>query len=303
MSGRVIEIADSGRYLSVYRGFLKVAAEGVELGRVPLADIDVLMLSGHGNALSTNVINALLDQGAVIVVCGSNYHPSAMIWPVASHHLHSARLKLQIGASRPLKKRLWQGIVRAKIENQSAVLGFFNADDNGLSALAERVGSGDPENLEAQAARKYWPLLMGKDFRRDTKGSGKNALLNYGYAVVRAATARSLAAAGLHPALGIHHHNEGNAFCLADDLMEPFRPLVDLVVKRLADEEMEEVTPEAKRKLAGILALELSSAVGAGSLSNCLLRLAQSLVKSFADGKAELDLPLSPLPLELEAVD
>lgn len=303
MNGRVVEISETGKYLFVSRGFLVVTAEKQELGRIPIADILVLVISGAGNSLSTNVINSLLENDVFIIFCGANYHPSGLVWPLDSHHLPGQRLNLQIAASQPLKKRLWQMIVRAKILNQAAVLDYFGIPDPRLASLAKRVGSGDPENCEAQAARRYWTPLMGPEFKRNTQALGINSLLNYGYAVLRAATARATAIAGLYPALGIHHHNQSNPFCLVDDLMEPFRPLVDLYVKQLHSQGIEEVTPDSKRKLAGILSLDLTSHLGASPLSNCLLRLAQSLVKSFENGKADLVLPLSPLPIEIEAGD
>ncbi len=301
MTGRVVEISETGKHLSISRGFLVVTVKKQELGRVPLADILVLIISGMGNSLSTNVINALLEKDVSIIFCGPNYHPLGLVWPLGSHHLPVQRLKLQIAASRPLKKRLWQRLVQAKILNQSAVLNYFGAPDPALAGLAKRVGSGDPENCEAQAARRYWSPLMGSEFRRNTDGGGINSLLNYGYAVLRAATARAVAVSGLYPALGVHHHSQANAFCLVDDLIEPFRPLVDLTVKKLYRDGVVEIEPDSKRRLAGILNLDLTSHLGVSPLSQCLLRLAQSLVRSFETGKAELVLPLSPLPIEIEA--
>ncbi len=299
MNGRVIEISDSGRFISIYRGFLVIKSEGQELGRVPLADIQILLLSGFGNSLTTNVVSSVLENGGTIVFCGKIYHPSAILWPIGSHHVEAGRLQLQINASKPLKKRIWQVLVKKKIGNQAAILESLNLDCEKIRLLAQRVGSGDPENLEAQAARIYWPLLMGKEFRRDTDGDGANALLNYGYAVLRAATARGVSASGLQPSLGIHHRSEANAFCLVDDLMEPFRPLVDLFVYRLIGQGIDRVTPEAKQKLVSVLSIELSANVGASSLSNCLMRLSQSLVKSFQSNRVEIELPQSPLPMEL----
>ncbi len=299
MNGRVIEISDSGRYISVYRGFLIIKSEGQELGRVPLSDIQILLLSGYGNSLTTNVVNTVLENGGTIVFCGKNYHPSAVLWPIGSHHVEAGRLQLQINASKPLKKRIWQALVKEKIGNQAAILESLNLKNEKIRQLIQRVGSGDPENLEAQAARIYWPLLMGNEFRRDTDGDGANALLNYGYAVLRAATARGVSASGLQPSLGIHHRSEANAFCLVDDLMEPFRPLVDLFVYKLTGQGIDRVTSEAKQKLVSVLNIELSASVGASSLSNCLMRLSQSLVKSFQSNSVELELPQSPLPMEL----
>lgn len=274
-----------------------VNKEKEERGRVPLADIDILMLTSQGNSLSTNLINALLEQNAMIVFCGHNFQPVGMVWPTVPHHLHPLRLQLQIDASVPLKKRLWQSLVQSKIRCQAEVLNFFNKSDQDLVSLAKQVGSGDPQNCEAQAARRYWTALMGKEFRRNPKTEGINSLLNYGYAVLRSATARALAGSGLHPSLGVHHHNQSNSFCLADDLMEPFRPLVDWTVKQLADEEQLEMVPDVKKQLAGILKMDIDTPRGHSPVSNCLLKLSQSLVKSFTDRKPELELPCSIIPL------
>ncbi|NIQ00045.1 MAG: type II CRISPR-associated endonuclease Cas1, partial [Nitrospinaceae bacterium] len=153
------------------------------------------------------------------------------------------------------------------------------------------VGSGDPENCEAQAARRYWKPLMGPAFKRDVKAEGVNSLLNYGYAVLRAATARAVAASGLHPALSLHHHNQANPFGLVDDLMEPFRPCVDQVVRKLKDEGLEEVIPDTKRQLAAVLDMDLKTERGTTPLSNTLFHMAQSLVTSYETRKDCLILP------------
>ena len=157
------------------------------------------------------------------MLCGSDYLPTAWLWPVDGHHVQALRMRCQLGASRPLCKRLWQVVVKAKISQQKNVLDLLQFCDGGLGSLARRVKSGDPDNVEAQAARRYWPLLFGKEFRRERYGPFPNPFLNYGYTVLRAAMARAVVSAGLHPSLGIHHHNRANPMCLVDDLMEPFR--------------------------------------------------------------------------------
>ena len=220
MIGRIVEIAEDGRHLSVHRGFLKVAAAGEELGRVPLDDVAAVVGNAHGLTYSNNLLTALADRGVPFVVSGPNHQPAAILWPVAGHHLQTARMLAQIDAAKPLCKRLWQAVVQAKIRNQGAVLEAVGQPHGAFDRLAATVRSGDPENVEAQAARRYWPLLMGGDFRRDRTADGANALLNYGYGILRAATARAVMAAGLHPTLGIHHHNRGNPMCLVDDVME-----------------------------------------------------------------------------------
>lgn len=153
--------------------------------------------------------------------------------------------------------------------------------------------------MEAQAARRYWPLLFGPEFRRDRSRPGINSLLNYGYTVLRSATARAVVAAGLHPSLGLHHRNRVNDMCLVDDLMEPFRPVVDLMTVRLVGNGTETVTPEAKRGLAGLVSADMRTEQGTSPLATCLERLAISLGQAYESGEPTLSLPLAPLPLEL----
>jgi CRISP-associated protein Cas1 len=296
MIHRVVELQEQGNHAHLERWFLVVERAGQEAGRVPLDDIAVLLFSGPGNSLSTNLITALSERSVCVVVCGDNYHPKALVLPFDSHHLHRQRLEAQINASEPLKKRLWQQIIRAKVENQSACLRRCTQPDPTLDALIHRVGSGDPENIEAQAARRYWSGLFDEGFTRDPARPGINALLNYGYAVLRAATARALVAAGLYPALGLHHTNQANAFVLADDLMEPFRPLIDAHVHDIWRAGASDVSTSAKRTLAKLLVADVATADGHTILATALHTAAQSLSRSLLDGSAALDLPDSLFP-------
>lgn len=301
MIGRIVEIAQDGRHLSVNRGFMVVEWKGEELGRVPLDDIGAVIANAHGITYSNNLMVELSRRGAIVVLCGANHSPVAWLWPLSGHHVQAGRMRVQLDATRPLCKRLWQLIVRSKIEQQAAVLNALGRTGSGLRLLARQVASGDPANMEAQAARRYWPLMFGDAFRRDKDGDGINGLLNYGYAILRSATARAVTAAGLHPSLGIYHRNRGNDMCLVDDLMEPFRPLVDLTVMRLVLGGTVEVTPEVKHRLAELTAADMRTNQGTSPLATCIERLAASLAASFESGKVVLDLPLSPLPLDLAA--
>jgi CRISPR-associated protein Cas1 len=299
MNGRVIEIASDGRHLAVSRGFMTISAEGHEVGRVPLDDIGVLLCHAHGLTYSNNLMVALTERGVAIVICGVNHMPVAWIWPLDGHHVQSLRMRHQLQTREPLRKKLWQCIVRAKIAQQASVLKRLGKPHEAFEFLGRKVRSGDPENVEAQAARRYWPLLMGDEFRRDRTAGGTNALLNYGYTVLRAGVARAVASAGLHPSLGLHHYNRGNSMCLVDDLMEPFRPITDYVVVQLAAAGQVDVTPFAKGQLAGVLSFDLETEAGISPISTCLERLALSLATAFEIGKAELELPASILPLEI----
>ena len=301
MIGGLVEIAEEGRHLSVHRGFLKVTADGDELGRVPLDDITALILSGPQITLSKSLMVALAERKAVIVVCGRNWHPVSFSLPFDVHYESAGILKDQIAVSEPLRKRLWQQVVRAKIANQTVVL-RHHAPNSGaigeLEILRRRVKSGDPENMEAQAARHYWPALMGSDFRRDRRADGVNALLNYGYTVLRAATARAVCGSGLHPALGLHHGSRVNPFALVDDLMEPFRPVVDSTVRDMS-EGVTSLDSDRKRILAAVLREDVMLETGVAPVVNGLSRLAQSLVSSLATKRQALAIGVMREPGQL----
>ena len=308
MTGRVVEIAEDGRYLSLSRGFLVVEAQGRELGRVPLDDIAGVVANAHGLTYSNNLLVALAERGVVVVLCGPNHVPAAFLWPVDGHHVQARRMRAQLDVPVPQSKRLWQALVRAKIRQQGAVLETRGAPAGAFEELARKVRSGDPDNFEAQAARRYWRLAFGEEFRRDQDAGGVNALLNYGYAILRSTVARGVMGAGLHPSLGLFHRNRANPLCLVDDLMEPFRPFVDLAVLRLRDAGHEAVTPETKRFLALVPALDLPTAEGTTPLSTVVARAATSLAQAYESGKASLDLPAgdgskawAPMPLEWPA--
>jgi CRISP-associated protein Cas1 len=299
MIGGLLELSQDGLSLRKFRGFIIVHEKGVEVGRVPLDDITALLLTSRQATLTTEVINALQERGAIIVHCGANYHPLGLTVPLADHFAHAGILKNQIAISEPLKKRLWQKIVREKINSQRGALMQVNpsfARMADFDNFEKRVRSGDPENMEAQAARLYWPAFMGKEFRREQHGSGVNGALNYGYAILRAATARAVVGTGLHPALGLHHSSAVNAFQLVDDLMEPFRPMVDLTVRNLwTDQDRAQdcdLTPDDKRQLAAVLQRDLMTDKGVSPLIQCLAVLARSLVHAIANKTPELEFPL-----------
>lgn len=299
MIGRVVEIAADDRHLAVFRGFLTVSTKGEEVGRVPLDDISVLLAHAHGLTYSNNLMVELAQRGAIVILCGPNHMPVAWLWPMDGHHVQSLRMRQQLEAGAPLRKRLWQGLVKAKIEQQRAVLERLGRPDGAFDLLARKVKSGDPENIEAQAARRYWPLLMGESFRRDRSAGGANAMLNYGYTVLRAGVARAVTSAGLHPSVGLHHSNRSNPMCLVDDLMEPFRPIVDYMVTGLIALGEAEVNPKTKPVLAQVLAFDMATEQGTTPVSTCVERLAFSLAQSFETGNPALALPRTLLPLEM----
>ena len=303
MSGRVVEIAEEARHLSRHRGFLLVSDADGEIGRVPLDDIGAVIVTARAASYSNSLVAELARRNIPLVVCGANFAPLAWLWPFAAHHMPNLRLRRQLDASKPLKKKLWQILIKAKIQQQAAALDAIGARSGGVLSYAAKVRSGDPANCEAQAARRYWDLMFGETFRRERGGDGINALLNYGYAVLRSAVSRAVVASGLHPTVAIYHSNRSNAFALADDLMEPFRPFVDVQVHRLVATGTKEVDKEAKTALARTLVLDVETERGVTPLTTAVLRSAQSLADSFFSGKADLDLPPPQKPLFLVGGD
>lgn len=298
MVGRVVEIETDGRHLAISRGFLVVSEKGAEIGKVPLDDIAAVVANAHGLTYTNNALVELSSRGVPVVLCGASHMPAAIVWPVDAHHAQTGRMNDQISASLPLKKRLWAQIVRAKILAQGATLAAIGADHRGFFLLSRKIRSGDPDNVEAEAARRYWPLLFGSEFRRDKGGDGINGLLNYGYAVLRAGVARAVMAAGLHPSFGLMHSNRSNPMVLIDDMMEPFRPTVDREVWRLVQDGASDVDREAKAALARIMVVDLPTESGLSPLMVCAERLVQSLARAYAGEESALDLPLPALPLE-----
>jgi CRISPR-associated protein Cas1 len=231
MTDRILDLSEHPAYLSVNNGLLVIAQDGRDDQTVPLADLAAVVVSHPQVKYTHAVLAGLTAAGASFVTCDARHLPVGMLLPIDAHYVQTERFALQATAPLPLRKRLWREIVRAKVRAQGRLLAGLHGDDQGLIALAAAVRSGDAGNIEAQASRRYWPALFADPaFRRDFEAEDQNRLLNYGYAVLRAIVARALAAAGLHPSLGLHHHNRYNPFCLADDLMEPLRPLVDKAV-------------------------------------------------------------------------
>lgn len=299
MIGRIVEVADDRRHLSMHRGFMVVqdtGGERKELGRIPLDDIAAVIANAHGLSYSNNLLVALAERGAPFVLCAANHNAVGMLLPIEGNFEQSRRIEAQIAATQPTHKRLWAIIVRAKLEQQAATLDAIGAPTAPLMALVRKVKSGDPENIEAQGARRYWSLLFGKDFKRDQQGEGRNALLNYGYTVLRAATARAVIAAGLHPSIGLHHSNANNAMRLVDDLIEPFRPRVDLKVWQLGCNDELHVTPETKHALVHTLYDDMQSGAGVTPVMVCMQKLATSIAQVYLGQRDKPDLPLPGMP-------
>ena len=234
--------------------------EGVRT--VPIEDVGVVVLEDRQITITNIALDALLQNNCAVITCDERHMPAGMFLPLEGNTIQSERFANQIEASLPLKKQLWQQTVQAKIRNQASVLKRLSGVEVGcMLAWANDVKSGDSDNLEGRAAAYYWknifPSMPG--FTRDREGEMPNNLLNYGYAIVRAVIARALVASGLLPTLGIHHHNRYNAYCLADDIMEPYRPYVDEMVINImrSDIDYGELTPNLKKQLLGLPVTEV----------------------------------------------
>lgn len=239
----------------------------------------------------SNLITSCEQNNCIIVFCDRKHLPVSVLLPLSGNSLHSKILNIQTSVKKPIKKRIWQKIVIAKIESQIKALLSCGKNSPALEQMKSRVRSGDTDNIESQAARVYWPLLFGNDFRRNQKKKGTNSLLNYRYALLRASVARAICGTGLHPALGIHHHNQYNPMCLADDLMEPFRPIVDRKVYKLWEKELFDINKRTKSFLLSLLTEPLILKDRRLPLMVALQHTATSLKKALTEGPESLEIP------------
>lgn len=283
-------------YLSLRDGQLLVRLPAEERSRsIPIEDIGVLILDHQQISITHGLMNALEAHKCALITCSASHMPSGLFLPLNAHSLQSERFQTQIEATLPLKKQLWQQTVRMKIQNQARVLEEVYAHPQAnMLAWVKQVRSGDPDNLEARAAAYYWANLFPSlpKFTREREESAPNALLNYGYALLRAVVARSLVSVGLLPTLGIHHHNRYNAYCLADDIMEPYRPYVDKFVQEIYEREYpESLTKDIKHRLLTIMEQDVVIDGITHPLSIATSLTASSLVRCFEGSSKQIDYP------------
>jgi len=252
---------------------------------VPIEDIGIIILDHQQITITQAVLAKLLANNTAVITCNHTHHPVGLHLCLEGHTLQSQKFKSQIAASLPLKKQLWQQTVMAKIENQAALLHSERAENKYLLRLATSVKSGDAGNLEAKAALYYWKNIFPDflEFTRQRDGAPPNNLLNYGYAILRALVARSLVASGLLPTLGIFHRNQYNAYCLADDIMEPYRPFVDKTVCDIVrmNGNFLEMTGGMKKQLLSISSMDVVMEEQKSPLMNAVQRTTASLAKCF----------------------
>jgi CRISPR-associated protein Cas1 len=294
VTDRIVDASEAVAGLRVRHSQLVIELADGQRQTTPLSELAVLVVSEPAVVMTQAVISGLAECGGSVVVCGRDRLPVAMMLPLQAHSTQGERFAQQARAPLPLRKRLWQQVVRAKIRAQGRLLQELHGSDAGLAAMAERVRSGDAGNLEAQASRRYWPLLFAdRKFRRGSEGPDQNSHLNYGYAVLRAAVARALCAAGLHPSFGLQHHNRYDPFCLASDFMEPFRPLIDRAVYHWVQEH-DPALPLDKEAKAALISPVMQRYQVEGetrTLFDLLARSASSLARAIGGQPGEFRIP------------
>ncbi len=254
---------------------------------IPIEDIGVVVLDNRQITLTHGLLEALLENNCAVITCDSKGMPVGLLLPLYGNTTQNERFRRQIDASLPLKKQLWQQTVKTKISNQAAILSRHSTENTRcMSIWVNEVKSGDTDNMEARAAAFYWKVLLRDipGFTRDKDGIPPNNLLNYGYAILRAIVARALVCSGLLPTLGIHHHNRYNAYCLADDIMEPYRPYVDDLIMKIINDgiDYQEITKEIKTRLLSIPTIEVNIAGKKSPLFVAMSQTTASLYKCFA---------------------
>jgi len=275
---------------------LKVLGDKDSKKTVPIEDIGMIVLDHHQITITHGCIAALLNNNATIITCNHAHHPTGMMLPIDGNDTQSERFRHQINASQPLKKQLWQQTVQAKILNQAAVLAERGVGHDNMLYWAKSVRSGDPDNYEGRAAGYYWKNVFPEkvEFFRGREGDPPNNLLNYGYAILRAVVARSLVCSGLLPTLGIHHRNKYNAYCLADDIMEPYRPYVDKIVLRIIDngENFLELGNSIKSQLLAIATVDVQFEKGRSPLMVGLQTTTASLARCYEGRNRKITYPV-----------
>lgn len=282
-------------YLSVKNKQLVIEIKDEDQSKmVPVEDIGFMLIENMQITLSMPLINELMNNNVSVIFCDEKHHPQSMLLNMEGNHQQTEIYRQQISASEPLKKNLWKQTVVAKIENQAKVLNKLGFDSTPLPHLAKQVKSGDSDNREGMAARLYWKKLFGESFTRDRYGDWPNALLNYGYIILRAAVARALTGSGLLPSFGIFHSNRYNAFCLADDIMEPYRPFIDLYVWEICQKypEINVVEKEIKTEILEILSSDVAMKKQTRPLMIAITHTTASLAACFTGTKKQIEFPL-----------
>ncbi len=287
----ILEISELACHLSCNRGFIKISNKGEVVKQIPFDYLTSIITKAHGITFTQNLLVRLAQHNIPLVITDQSFMPVSCVTPLSSHFQGSKIASAQANASKGLNNKLWQRIIKAKIKHQIAALKYCGKTTEAIEPLVERVTAGDRHNIEAQAAKHYWQSLFGDQFRRTRFGDEPNALLNYGYIILRSALARYVVAAGLLPSLGIHHSNQRNAFCVIDDLIEPFRPITDLTVIHCLQNGFEEINRQSKSLLTAQLKLLIRHKTRWTIVQNSMKMMAQSLAVSYLEAKDKLQIP------------
>lgn len=291
MLKQTVEISGRGYHLAGRTRQLQIKQDGELVGSVPFEDLGILVLDTTGATVTTAALTQAAEAGAFTLLCGQNHLPIAIVQPLSANALSTQRLIAQTQLSKPIKGALWARVIASKINGQARFLPPDSPDRTRLLHLAKTVKTGDKANHEAQAAQIYWRVVFSKHvdlFRRRREFPGPNAMLNYGYAIMRAAMARALCVAGLQPGLGINHTNRSNPFCLADDFLEPFRPVIDHCVAGLLGEGVLDLGSASKPRLLETLTEEVACSNESGPASVVMQRIADGFASLvLAEGRSE----------------
>jgi len=302
MIKRTIEISSGPAKLSLKLNQMILERENTPPVSIPCEDIGVLVIDHPGVSYTHGLINKLLECETAVIFCDQKHLPGGLLLPYAGNTLHGERVRQQASVKVPLRKQLWKQIIQAKIRHQALAVGKEHGDFRKLFNYSYQVRSGDPSNIEGQAARVYWSILFsGEGFKRQTEGGGINDLLNYGYTILRSTVARAVCVSGLHPSLGLHHKNRYNPYALADDLMEPYRPMVDLRVKSLWKKGKQAVDREVKASLLSLLVETVKIEDSTGPFMVNLNRMTASLCRCYAGESKELEIPEPWISPDIEA--
>lgn len=289
----VVEVSQSAAFVRLENGCLSISTPEGRRSSVPVAEVGTLVLSSPQASCTAAALAALALRGTSVVVCDHRMRPAGMMLPFREHSGVATRIQAQTAAKDRLKQRLWKALIKSKIAGQGSVLAEVTGSDHGLLRACRRVRVGDPDNTEARAARRYWGKLFGPNFRRRHGKDITNKMLDYSYAILRSAVVRGICVAGLHPSLGIHHQNRANAFALADDIIEPFRPTADLIVARVIQSESpaKELTPHIKRTLVACLESVITVGEKQRTVRDAIGHTCSSLAGVFLGEREDLSLP------------
>ena len=294
MTDRILDFTEEPAHIKLRNNNLIVERKEKEPVSIHLPEVAALVAANRQVSFTQAALAGISANNGIVIVCDGKFLPVGMMLPLQGNSLQGERFVRQAGASLPVRKMIWKQIVTAKVIAQGRLLEKLHDHDHGVYSLSQKVRSGDSTGIEARAARKYWgALFTGSDFKRHREGEDQNRYLNYGYTILRAMVVRALCSAGLHPSLGVHHHNRYDTFCLADDVMEPFRPVVDRTAFELVHQRSREAPMDQELRAALIRPLLGKYDIEGEwrTLFDILTKTSTSLNEVFAGTRKDVALP------------